>query len=125
MWAGAPENGGVTNGMFCDGAHWKGVVNFKSSGNVGIGTATPAGILDVEGGTATTTNAAGTNINIVAQNGNGAGFGGNIILTTGTIGDGSLIMGGVGINTTTTPDYGKLEIYGNSTNVGRAGRHCS
>lgn len=30
-WAGAPENGGVVNGMFCN-TNWSGVINFQSSG---------------------------------------------------------------------------------------------
>ena len=47
MWAGAPENGGITNGMFCDGAHWKGVINFQSSGYIGIGTTSPTAQLQV------------------------------------------------------------------------------
>jgi hypothetical protein len=55
-----------------------------SAGNVGVGTATPAGILDVEGGIAASGN--GTPINIVAQNGFASGVtnGGNINLTAGT-----------------------------------------
>ena len=53
-------------------------------GNVGIGTSSPAGTLDVEGGTATA-NTAGTSIKLVAQNaGTGNVNGGNIYLTTGT-----------------------------------------
>ena len=83
QWAGAPENGGVFNGMFCNGSTWSGVINFQSSGYVGIGTTTPAGILDVEGGTASSGN--GTSINIVAQNGKASGNtnGGNVTVTAG------------------------------------------
>lgn len=70
------------------------------SGNVGIGTSSPAGTLDVEGGTA----AASTNgspINLVAQSaGTGNQNGGNIILTPGTA-TGTGTAGAVGIGTTT------------------------
>ncbi len=47
--AGAPENAGVVNGMSCNGSTWSGVINFQSSDNVGIGTASPAAALDVVG----------------------------------------------------------------------------
>jgi hypothetical protein len=49
QWAGGPENGGVLNGMFCNGSTWSGVINFQSSGHVGIGTTTPANTLNVAG----------------------------------------------------------------------------
>jgi hypothetical protein len=49
IWAGGPQNGGVTNGMFCNGTTWTGAINFQSSGHVGIGTTTPATKLDVNG----------------------------------------------------------------------------
>ncbi len=70
-----------------------------SSGSVGIGTSTPAGILDVEGGTTSAAN--GTAINIVAQTttkassnggdinitaGAGTNAGGAVILKSGTYG---------------------------------------
>lgn len=48
-WAGAPENGGVVNGMFCN-TNWAGVITFKSSGNVGIGTTSPGTLLSVGAG---------------------------------------------------------------------------
>ena len=58
-------------------------VVIDTSGYVGIGTASPAGSLDVEGGTAASGNN-GSNINIVAQNGNGSNKnGGNINLNPG------------------------------------------
>ncbi len=47
QWAGGPENGGATDGMFCESNTWKGIINFQAGGNVGIGTASPAGSLDV------------------------------------------------------------------------------
>ncbi|MGH6837496.1 MAG: beta strand repeat-containing protein [Methylocella sp.] len=40
QWSGGPENTGVVNGMFCN-TNWLGVINFQSSGRVGIGTTTP------------------------------------------------------------------------------------
>ena len=48
QWAGATQNGGVLNGMFCNGSTWTGVINFQSTGYVGLGTTTPAAMLDVE-----------------------------------------------------------------------------
>ena len=74
-------------------------LRINSTGNVGIGTASPAGILDVRGGTATSGN--GTSINMYAQNGFGTGNtnGGNIILMPGTA-NGSGTTGNVGIGTT-------------------------
>ena len=45
--AGGKENGGIVNGMFCNGTAWQGIINFQSSGNVGIGTTAPGAILDV------------------------------------------------------------------------------
>ena len=47
QWAGAPENGGVFNGMFCNGSTWSGVINFQSSGKVGIGTAAPLDVVSI------------------------------------------------------------------------------
>ncbi|MCX6109626.1 MAG: hypothetical protein NTZ90_08510 [Proteobacteria bacterium] len=68
----------------------------SGGGNVGIGSATPAGTLDVQGGT----NGAGTsgiNIILTAQNGgSGTASGGNIILTPGTA-NGTGTVGRVGI----------------------------
>jgi hypothetical protein len=74
-------------------------LTITNSGNVGVGTASPAGVLDVRGGTASAaTN--GTNINIYAQNaGAGNQNGGHILLYpgtgTGTGTTGSLGVGGV------------------------------
>ncbi|MGE5084970.1 MAG: tail fiber domain-containing protein, partial [Bacillota bacterium] len=69
-----------------------------TTGYVGIGTTTPTGILDVQGGTAGT-GANGANINLYAQNGsNGGHNGGNIILMPG-LGTSSGISGTVGIGT--------------------------
>jgi hypothetical protein len=105
--AGMPTNGG--NIVLMPGTGGSG----GSSGNVGIGTAAPAGVLDVRGGTALTTGANGTPINIYAQNGNAGGSatnGGNIILMPGTkFGGGN--DGNVGIGTTDPAGY-KLNING-------------
>ncbi len=70
-----------------------------ANGSVGIGTTTPAGILDVRGGTAAAaTN--GSDINIIGQSGGtGATGGGSIFLFPGTKGstgstDGHVFLGG-------------------------------
>ncbi len=63
----------ATNGLYWDNTH----------GYLGIGTSSPAGILDVEGGKAAAS-ATGTNINLAAQSGGtGNTNGGNIYLTPG------------------------------------------
>lgn len=75
------------------------VMEINNAGYVGIGTTSPAGTFDVEGGTAAaSTN--GTPVNVVAQNaGSGNQNGGNIILIPGAAtGTGS--PGRVGIGTT-------------------------
>jgi hypothetical protein len=82
---------------------------YYNTGKVGIGTTTPAGILDVEGGTAAAA-ANGTDIKIIAQNG-GAGNtnGGSLFiqqgLGAGGGGAGRIYIGGdtsgLGINGTT------------------------
>ena len=64
-------------------------MRIDTTGNVGIGTTSPAGTLDVEGGTAAASTA-GSSINLVAQSGNGPSGenGGSINLTTGNGGGG-------------------------------------
>lgn len=58
--------------------------SYSFDNNVGIGTTTPAGILDVRGGTAAASSN-GTNINIYGQNaGTGNQSGGSIVLAPGT-----------------------------------------
>jgi hypothetical protein len=49
-WSGASQNGGVVNGMFCNGGTnlYTGIINFKSTGNVGIGTTSPLSLLEVD-----------------------------------------------------------------------------
>lgn len=66
---------------------------------LGIGTAAPAGTLDVEGGTATSGN--GTNMNVYAQNGTASGTtnGGNILLMPGSANGGGA-AGEVGVGST-------------------------
>ena len=70
------------------GGGWAGTqnLNLVIGGNVGIGTTSPAGTLDVEGGTAAGSGVTGSNINIVAQNGSSTGndFGGAINITSGS-----------------------------------------
>lgn len=44
---GKASDGGIVNGMFCNGSTWTGVINFQSTGNVGIGTTTPTNNLVV------------------------------------------------------------------------------
>jgi Chaperone of endosialidase len=84
----------------------------SATGDVGIGTSSPAGTLDVEGGTAAASTA-GSNINIVAQSaGTGNESGGNIILTPGAA-TGTGTPGYVGIGTA-TPDA-LLSIYGSAS----------
>jgi hypothetical protein len=93
---------------------------WNSSGNVGIGTTTPAGILDVEGGTAAaSTN--GTPINLVAQAaGLGNQSGGSMNLaaggSTGTGSSGSInITGGASANASTN---GASVVVGGGLNYG-------
>ena len=70
----------------------------KVTGYLGIGTTTPTGVLDVQGGTAASGN--GTNITLAAQNGFGTGNtnGGNILLDAG-IPNGTGTKGGLLIGT--------------------------
>ena len=64
--AGGKENSGVTNGMFCDGAHWKGVINFQSTGKVAIGNTAPGSLLDI--------GKAGTTLGTMRLEGNTSGY---------------------------------------------------
>lgn len=70
----------------------------QSGGNVGIGTTSPAGTLDVRGGTASSGN--GVGISLYAQSGQASGNtdGGNIILMPGAA-NGAGTAGRVGIGT--------------------------
>jgi len=82
-----------------DSAIWTktGDTIYYNSGNVGIGTTSPLGILHVDGGTAQVGNNA-SHITIKAQDGATNFNGGNIILTPG-IGQGTGLDGNVGIGT--------------------------
>ena len=80
-----------------------GKINYNG-GNVGIGTATPTGILQVTGGTAAAATD-GTNITLTAQNaGTGNQNGGHIILNPGA-NTGTGNAGGVYIGASITPAY--------------------
>jgi hypothetical protein len=48
---GVPSNGGIVNGLFCNGGTglYTGIINFQSTGNVGIDTTAPAAALDING----------------------------------------------------------------------------
>ena len=96
------DNGGLS--LFNGGAQKVALLasgsSYLNGGNVGIGTATPQGILDVRGGTAAA-GVTGTDINIYAQNGGTGGStnGGNILLNPGTSpsnGPGNVIVGNFG-----------------------------
>jgi hypothetical protein len=92
-------DGGVAIGSSYAGVDTAPTNGLIVQGIVGIGTASPAGTLDVEGGTAASGN--GSNINLYAQNGQASGNtnGGNIILMPGTA-HGTGTSGGVGIGLT-------------------------
>ncbi|WP_250504714.1 tail fiber domain-containing protein [Caballeronia sp. AZ7_KS35] len=66
--AGGPENGGVSNLMFCNGGSnlWTGVINFQSSGRVGIGNTGPGALLDI--------GMAGTTLGTLRLEGNTSGY---------------------------------------------------
>ena len=81
------------------------------NGNVGIGTTTPAGVLDVEGGTAAPTTA-GAGINLVAQN---AGTGAD------NVGGAVNITGGNALAVTNSARGGGINITGGTGAYGTAG----
>ena len=106
--AGATQNGGVVNGMFCDGAHWKGVVNFQSSGNVGIGTTAPTAQLHVSAtGSASTTIRAvsdtGAPISALLSSGTSSG---HVAIFGNAVGAGNLGVEGTVNNTNSIGVYG-------------------
>ena len=82
-------------------------LHITNAGNVGIGTASPSGILDVEGGTAAA-GTAGTDINIAAQNGGaGVSAGGyvNIRAGNGTTPGGITLWGASSVIRGSTDSY--------------------
>jgi hypothetical protein len=87
------------------------------SGNVGIGVNDPSGILDVDGGTASSGD--GTNITLNAQDAasGGNGDGGNIIILPGDK-DGTGNNGGVGIGTATPQGAFSVDNTGESKGLG-------
>jgi hypothetical protein len=86
-----------------------------NGGNVGIGTTSPAGTLDVRGGVSSSGH--GSNISIYAQNAAGGANwnGGNIVLMNGS-GTNQGQHGTVAIGTTTTS--GKIELHGGTATFG-------
>jgi hypothetical protein len=93
-WSGASQNGGETYGLFCNGGTslYTGVINFLSTGNVGIGTTTPTTPLHVLGNATVNgtlyfqTNDTGTYIN-------GYGLGSDeMIIHTGNMGGANLAI---------------------------------
>jgi hypothetical protein len=83
---------------YWNGTSWKQTMAVDgATGNFGIGTTSPSGILDVQGGTAASGN--GANVNIVAQSGFASGVtnGGSINLTAGAANSTGL-QGSVNVN---------------------------
>jgi hypothetical protein len=100
------------------------LITIKSGGNVGIGSTSPSGILDVEGGTSGS--GSGTNITLAAQNGKASGNtnGGNIILTPGTA-NGTGSAGAVGIGTSSPAASVKADINGMVKVAGTGTEPCT
>ena len=94
------------------------------AGNVGIGTTSPAGTLDVEGGTASS--GSGTNVKVYAQNGQASGNtnGGNIVLMPGTA-NGTGTAGAVGIGTASIPTGVTANINGTAKVAGTGSEPCT
>jgi hypothetical protein len=96
-------------------------MSINTSGDVGIGTSTPAGILDVRGGTGAL-NTHGTHINLIAQNGGaGTSTGGNINLTPGAGGGGSWPAGTVNIAQTSVGKVLSVARHGSDSYVASSG----
>jgi hypothetical protein len=50
-WTSGQQRGGVSDGMFCNtGGTYTGIINFQSTGNVGIGTTSPTNLLTMGAG---------------------------------------------------------------------------
>lgn len=94
------------------------------AGNVGIGTTSPAGTLDVEGGTASS--GSGTNVKVYAQNGQASGNtnGGNIVLMPGTA-NGTGAAGAVGIGSASPATGMKADIAGPVKVAGTGSEPCT
>ena len=96
----------------------------QNNGNVGIGTTSPAGTLDVEGGTAASGN--GTSVKVYAQNGQASGNtnGGNIVLMPGTA-NGTGTAGAVGIGSASPATGMKADIAGPVKVAGTGSEPCT
>jgi hypothetical protein len=125
----APTNMLDVKGALSVGSGYAGTNTAPSNGmivqgNVGIGTTSPAGTLDVEGGTASS--GSGTSVKVYAQNGQASGNtnGGNIVLMPGTA-NGTGTVGAVGIGSASPATGVKADIAGPVKVAGTGSEPCT